>query len=97
VHHLKTLHGDVINARLLGVEYRLAHIDLYLGFVGIDAPELRPDIGVRLLHLSEPQRCVSDRFQHIIQPGHLGQPVAVQINGARVMFPSPGIEPVAVN
>ena len=95
--HRKAAYGDVIDARFLRIEHCLADVDLHLGFVRIDILELRPDRGGCLVHFPEPQRGVPDGFQHVIQLGRFGEPVAVQINGARVMVPSLGTEPVAVN
>ena len=55
VHHREAAHGDVVDARLVRVEHRPADVDLDLGLVGIDALELRPDRGVRRVHLGKPQ------------------------------------------
>ena len=53
--HGEAAHGDVVAARLVGIEHRAAHVDLDQLLVRIDALELRPDRGVRRVHLGEPQ------------------------------------------
>ena len=75
---------------LSGIEDRLAHVDLDQLLVGIDALELRPDRGVLLVHLAEPERRGSRGLQHVVQLGRLGQPVAVEIDGAGVMLAALG-------
>ena len=82
-------HGDVVHARLFRIEHRPADVDLHQLLVGIDALELRPDRGVLLVHLAEPERRGCRGFQHIVQLGRLGQPVAVEIDGAGVMLAAP--------
>ncbi len=54
--HRKPAHGDVVDARLFRIEHRPAHIDLHQLLIGIDPLELRPDRGVLLVHLAEPER-----------------------------------------
>ena len=90
-------HGDVVHARLVRIEHRLAHVDLDQLLVGIDALELRPDRGVLLVHLAEPERRVARGLQDLVQLGRLGQPVAVEIDGAGVMLAALGVEPVAAD
>ena len=74
-----------------------AHVDLHQLFVRVDARELRPDRGVFLVHLAEPERRGRRRLQDVVQPRRLGQPLAVQVDGAGMVRPAFGIEPVAVN
>ena len=90
-------HGDVVDARLFRIEHRPADVDLHQLLVGVDPLELRPDRGVVLVHLAEPERRGSGGLQDVVQLGRLGQPVAVEIDGAGVMLPALGIEPVAVD
>jgi len=97
VHHGKAAGGDEIDARLGGVENRLADVDLDLGLVGVDISELRTDRGVRLVYLPEPQWGVTDGLKDVVQFGRFGEPVPLQIHRPRVVVPPFAVEPVAVN
>ena len=45
-----------------------------------------------LVHLAEPERGLARGLQHIVQLGRLGQPVAVEIDGAGVMLAALGVQ-----
>ena len=75
---------------LVRIEDRPADVDLDQLLVGIDALELRPDRGVLRIHLGEPERRFARRLEHVVQRGRLGQPIAVEIDGAGVMLAAHG-------
>ncbi len=75
VHHREAAHGDVIDARLVGIEHGLADVDFDLSLIRIDVLELRPDRGAVLIHLGKPQRRVAGGLEHLVQFGRFGQPV----------------------
>ena len=95
--HREAAHRDVIDPRLLGIEHRLAHVDLDVLPVGIDVLELRPDRGLRFVSLSEPERALADGFEHVLLVRRLGQPVAVQVDRAGVMDAALRLKPVAAD
>ena len=57
--------------------------------IGIDALNCAQIVVLVVVHLAEPKRVRARWLQHILEFGRLGQPVAVQINGARVMLAGP--------
>ncbi len=97
VFQVEAAHSEVVDARLFRKEDRLAHVDLDVLGVGIGPLELRPDRGVLVVHLAEPVGSAVRGFEHIIQFGCLKQPVTVQIDGAGMMLPALGVEPVPVD
>ena len=50
-----------------------------------------------VVHLTEPEQNLAGWLQYLVQTGGLGQPLAVEVDGASVMLSSLGVEPVAVN
>ena len=82
---------------LFRIEHRLPDIDLHQLLIRVDALELCPDRGGVLVNLAEPERSLAGWLEHLVQIGRLGQPVAVEVDGASVMLPVFGVEPVAAN
>src|SRR5208282_6803626 len=97
VAHRETANGEEIDAGPAGIKDRAADVDFHLLLIGIDPLELRPDRSAGLVHLREPQRRAPDGLEHVIEPGRLREPLAVEIDSAGVMLAAPGIEPVTMD
>ena len=89
--------GDVVYPYSGGVEDALPYIDFGELLVGIDPSELCPDCGVVGINFPKPEWLSVADLEEVILLGRLNQPLAIQVNGARVMLAMLGIEPIAMN
>ena len=92
-------HGDVVPAGRVGVEHRPADVDLHQSLVGVDARELGVEARRLLADLGEPEgpQLRGRSRENLVERGGLDQPVAVEVDGARVVLAPLGIEPVAAD
>ncbi|OPZ98342.1 MAG: hypothetical protein BWY71_01297 [Planctomycetes bacterium ADurb.Bin412] len=54
VPHRKAAYGEVIDAGFFRIEHGAANVHFHLSLVGIDILELRPQGGIRVIHLRKP-------------------------------------------
>ena len=93
----KAADGDEINAGLLWIKHRLAHVDFNQALVWVGSPELRPDRRRVSVHLGEPVPRWGAVLQNLIACRSLSEPFVIEIDRAGMMNTPLGIEPIAVN